>query len=266
MCQYSASEGFFNDWHLQNAAQFAVGGAGLVILEATAVSSNGRITPHCTGLWADEHIPSLERIATFVRSQGAACGLQIAHAGRKSSTPSPFAGIPRAGLSVADGGWPDTVVGASPIPWDERWITPHELTKQEIQDITRDFVAAANRAERAGINMIEIHAAHGYLISSFLSPLSNQRTDEYGGDFDNRTRLCVEVTKAVRQAWPGQKPLSIRLSCTEWVQGGWTIDDTVALAKRLAPYVDFIDCSSGGPMFLHVHRLSVSNHQEEKRL
>ena len=246
MCQYSAEDGFFNDWHLVNAGQFATGGAGLVILEATAVESAGRISPQCAGLWSDAHVAPLARIVQFLHTQRAAAGLQLAHAGRKASTASPFAGIRRASVTAAEGGWPTQVVGASNLAWDKDWITPRELSVADIKLMVANWVAATHRANEAGVDFLEIHGAHGYLLSSFLSPLSNQRTDSYGGSFDNRVRLCLELTQAVRQAWPAHKPLAIRLTSTEWVPNGWNVDDTVQLARLLAPHVDLIDCSSGG--------------------
>jgi 2,4-dienoyl-CoA reductase-like NADH-dependent reductase (Old Yellow Enzyme family) len=243
MCQYSSQDGFANDWHLVHLGSRAVGGAGLVIVEASAVTPQGRITPADMGIWKEEHIPNLARIVRFVNMQGARAGIQLAHAGRKASMCPPFQGERL--LTAEEGGW--TTVAPSAISFSEKYSQPEALDKTGIEAIREAFVAAARRAQAAGFDFLEIHSAHGYLLHEFLSPLSNQRTDEYGGSFDNRVRLLREVTSAVRKAWPEQLPLSVRISATDWVEGGWTIDDSVRLAKMLRELgVDIIDCSSGG--------------------
>jgi 2,4-dienoyl-CoA reductase-like NADH-dependent reductase (Old Yellow Enzyme family) len=243
MCQNSSVDGFANDWHLVHLGSRAAGGAGLVIMEATAVESRGRISPADQGIWKDEHIEFLARIARFIRGQGAAAGIQLAHAGRKASTRPPWEGgklIPE-----GEGGWQP--VAPSPIPFQPQDPPPHELSKAEIAAITNDFAAAARRALEAGFQVVEIHGAHGYLIHEFLSPLSNQRTDEYGGSFDNRVRLALQVTEAVRAAWPANLPLFFRISTRDWADGGWDLPDSVELARRLRTLgVDLVDCSSGG--------------------
>ncbi|MEP7287551.1 MAG: NADH:flavin oxidoreductase/NADH oxidase [Chloroflexota bacterium] len=243
MCQYSTDDGMATDWHLVHLGSRAVGGAGLVIVEATAVEARGRISPHDMGIWTDAHVAPLARIAHFVAEQGAVPGIQIAHAGRKASTARPWA----ASRVITDeqDGW--TVVGASPVPFDTKWRVPIELTHDEIRCVQDAFREAAIRADAAGFQWLELHAAHGYLMHSFHSPISNKRTDDYGGSFENRIRFTLETTRAVRKVWPDSKPLAVRLSCTDWVEGGWTLDDSVELSKRLkAEGVDLIDCSSGG--------------------
>ncbi|KAA6455998.1 NADH:flavin oxidoreductase/NADH oxidase [Acidobacteria bacterium AB60] len=243
MCQYSSQDGFANDWHLVHLGSRATGGAGLVIVEASAVTPQGRITPADLGIWKDEHIANLSGIVRFLHKQGARAGIQLAHAGRKASMSPPFKAERL--LGPQEGGWP--TVAPSAIPFSERYSQPEALDKSGIEAIKDAFVAAARRAQAAGFDLLEIHAAHGYLLHEFLSPLSNQRTDEYGGSFENRTRLLLEVTSAVRRAWPEQLPLSVRISGTDWVEGGWTIDDSVGLALLLRESgVDIIDCSSGG--------------------
>jgi 2,4-dienoyl-CoA reductase-like NADH-dependent reductase (Old Yellow Enzyme family) len=245
MCQYSAVDGLVNDWHLVHLGARAAGGAGLVIVEATAVEPPGRITPGCTGLWSDQHVPGLKRIVDFMRSQGAASGIQIGHAGRKASCAVPWRGGLQLGLG--EGGWETDAPSAVAFLENER--APHALTLEEIEGLRESFAAAARRAEAAGFDVLEIHGAHGYLIGEFLSPLSNMRSDAYGGAFENRVRLALEVTDAVRAAWPERKPLFFRISATDWVEGGWTIDDTVRLAAELKRRgVDVMDCSSGGLM------------------
>jgi 2,4-dienoyl-CoA reductase-like NADH-dependent reductase (Old Yellow Enzyme family) len=247
MCQYSCQDGFASDWHLVHLGSRAVGGAALVVVEATAVEAVGRISPQDMGLWSDAHIESLARVARFVKEQGAVPGIQLAHAGRKASRARPWDG----GHSFADqqGGWP--VVGASPIAFDSSpaadWRVPTPLDAAGLSRVREAFRAATQRALRAGFSWLEIHAAHGYLLHSFYSPISNHRTDEYGGSFANRVRLLLEVARIVRQEWPDDKPVSVRLSCTDWEPGGWTIEDSVALAALLkAEGVDVIDCSSAG--------------------
>ncbi|KAL6059562.1 NADH-dependent flavin oxidoreductase-like protein [Balamuthia mandrillaris] len=247
MCQYSAEDGFWQDWHLVHLGSFANGGAGLITFEATAVEPRGRITPWDTGLWKDEHIPALKRIVDFVHSQHTAACLQIAHAGRKASTWPPHLTFkqPRAGIPDEKGGW--EVVGPSEEAWGPHYRQPHELTQEEIQEIVKHFGDAAERADKAGFDALEIHGAHGYLISSFNSPIANKRTDEYGGSFQNRTRFCIEVTQEVRKRWPQEKPLLLRLSCSDWMEGGWDIEQTIKLANIVRDLgVDVLDCSSSG--------------------
>ena len=247
MCMYTSNDGFLSDFHLVHLGQFALGGAALVIQEATAVQANGRISPEDAGLWKDEHMIQTKRIVDFIHSQQAAAGIQLAHAGRKASTPSPFQDDHGKLLkSPAEAnGWPNDVVGPSAIPWDEGWYVPRELTLEDIAQFKRDWVAAVHRTIACGFDFIEIHAAHGYLLTEFLSPTSNHRTDQYGGSFENRIRLLLEVTELTRQHWQG--PLSVRLSCVEWVEDGWQLEDTIALTGRLLELgVDIIDTSSGG--------------------
>ncbi len=243
MCQYSSANGLANDWHLVHLGSRAVGGAGLVMVEATAVEARGRISPEDMGLWSDAHAEPLARIARFVADQGAVPGLQLAHAGRKASVSRPWDGDRP--LSDAEGGWP--TLGPSAIPFREGWRTPAAMTEADIASTVASFRAAAVRARDAGFQWIELHAAHGYLCHNFYSPLSNRRDDAYGGSFENRIRFTLEALRAVRSEWPERLPLSVRLSCTDWVDGGWTIEDSIALARRLAQEgADLIDCSSGG--------------------
>ncbi len=242
MCEYSSHDGFANDWHLVHLGSRAVGGAGLVLTEACAVTAEGRISPDDLGIWKDDHVAMLARITAFVRSQGAAAGIQLAHAGRKAGTAAPFKGGKP--LPAAEA-W--QIVAPSPLAFAPGYAQPHEVSKSEIAAIIGDFAAAAARALTAGFQVIELHAAHGYLIHQFLSPLSNQRSDAYGGSFDNRCRLACEVVEAVRGVWPAELPLWVRISATDWVEGGWDVADSVALARRLRPLgVDLMDCSSGG--------------------
>jgi 2,4-dienoyl-CoA reductase-like NADH-dependent reductase (Old Yellow Enzyme family) len=243
MCQYSANEGIANEWHLAHLGARAIGGAGLVIAEATAVEARGRISPYDLGIWEDAQIAPLAQVSAFVRSQGAVPGIQIAHAGRKAGTNRPWLGGKP--LSDAEGGWQP--VGPSAIPFDSPYRTPTELTIAEIATIQQAFVAAAKRADAAGFDLIEIHGAHGYLIHSFLSPLSNTRSDQYGDDVAGRVRFLSEITAQVRAAIPAQKILSVRLSCSDWVDGGWDLADSITLSRILAEQgADLIDCSSGG--------------------
>lgn len=243
MCQYSSVDGFATDWHLVHLGARAQGGAGLVLAEASAVTAEGRISSGDLGIYKDEHVPALRRIVEFVHSQGARMGIQLAHAGRKGSMSVPFHGERL--LSANEGGW--TPVAPSAIAFNESYAVPQALDKAGIDDVIGAFAAAARRALRAGFDVVEIHAAHGYLLHEFLSPISNQRTDEYGGSFANRTRLLLAVTDAVRAAWPAEKPLFVRISASDWVEGGWTIDESVELAKLLKQHgVDLVDCSSGG--------------------
>lgn len=243
MCQYSSEDGFATDWHLVHLGSRAVGGAALVMAEATAVTPDGRISPQDLGIWSDEHCEPLARIARFVSAQGAVPAIQLAHAGRKASTRRPWEGGGPA--DAAEGGWP--VSGPSALPFAPGYQTPLVMTAGDIAAVIAAFVAAARRARQAGFTVVELHAAHGYLLHQFLSPLSNSRNDVYGGDFEGRTRVLREVVAAVRAVWPAELPLFVRLSCTDWVEGGWTIEDTVRLAPQLAAVgVDLIDCSSGG--------------------
>jgi 2,4-dienoyl-CoA reductase-like NADH-dependent reductase (Old Yellow Enzyme family) len=243
MCQYSSEEGFATDWHLVHLGSRAVGGAALVIAEATAVSAIGRISPGDLGIWKDEHVEQLARIAHFVEAQGAVAGIQIAHAGRKASTLRPWDG--NGAIADSAGGWEP--VGASAVAFSETYRVPAALTVQQIAEIRGQFRAAALRAKAAGFRYLELHAAHGYLMHSFLSPLSNQRTDEYGGSFENRARIVLEIARDVRAVWPEDRVLGMRLSCTDWTPGGWTSEDTVKLAQLLEQEkLDILDCSSGG--------------------
>lgn len=245
MCMYSSSEGQANEFHIAHLGARAAGGAGLVIAEATAVEARGRITPFDAGLWSDAHIEPLSHVTREVRRYGAVAGIQLAHAGRKASMDRPWGLAPNQALDTAHGGWP--VVGPCAIPYSPNYHTPLALSVGEIHAITDAFVAATQRALAAGYQLIELHGAHGYLLHEFLSPLSNQRDDDYGGSFDNRTRFLCEVVRAVRAAWPEHLPLGVRLSCTDWAPGGWAEADSIALAKILkSEAVDFIDCSSGG--------------------
>ena len=243
MCQYSSEDGFANDWHLVHLGSRAVGGAGLVFTEATAVTPEGRISPEDLGIWKDAHVEFLARIARFLANQGTVPGMQLAHAGRKGSTQRPWEG---AGLvSPADGGW--VPVAPSARAYSESYPMPQALSKDGIRGVVDAFAQAARRALEAGFRIIEIHGAHGYLIHEFFSPLSNDRTDEYGGSFENRTRIGREVVSAVRKVWPENLPLFIRISATDWKEGGWDLDQAVELAKQLAPLgVDLVDCSSAG--------------------
>jgi len=246
MCQYSAVDGLANDWHLVHLGSRAVGGAGLVMTEATAVEARGRISPADLGIWSDAHIPPLARIARFVKEQGAVPGIQLAHAGRKAGHAVPWKG--GAPLVDAEGGW--TSIAPSAIPFSPEDRVPSEMTKSDIATVLDAFHAAALRAREAGFGWVELHAAHGYLLHSFLSPLSNRRTDEYGGGFENRIRFVLAALRAVRSAWPEERPCSVRLSCTDWAEGGWALEDSVSLARRLKDEgADLVDCSSGGLVF-----------------
>ncbi len=243
MCEYSCEDGFANDWHFVHLGSRAVGGAALVIAEATAVEPRGRISPADLGLWKDEQTPPLRRIAAFIKSQGAVPGIQIAHAGRKASTHVPWQGGKP--LTEAEGAW--EAVAPSALALIPGYPAPHALVKDEIRSIVDSFAATTSRAVAAGFEVLEIHAAHGYLINEFMSPLANVRTDEYGGSFDNRTRFAREVIQAVRREWPDHLPLFVRISSTDWVDGGWTADDSVRFAQAAKSWgVDLIDCSSGG--------------------
>jgi len=243
MCQYSARDGMAADWHFVHYASRAVGGAALMIVEATAVAAAGRISPGDLGIWDDRHIEPLARIARFAQEQGCVAAIQLAHAGRKASTGLGWQA--QKTLSESEGGW--DIVAPSPVAFGEGYAVPRELDEAGIRAVVADFVAAAHRARAAGFQTLEIHAAHGYLLHQFLSPLSNRRTDAYGGGFENRTRLVREVVSAIRGVWPERLPLLIRLSATDWVEGGWNADETVELCRLLKGLgVDLVDVSSGG--------------------
>jgi 2,4-dienoyl-CoA reductase-like NADH-dependent reductase (Old Yellow Enzyme family) len=244
MCQYSSTDGMATDWHLVHLGSRAVGGAALVIAEATAVSPEGRISPHDLGIWSDAHVEPLVRITRFIEEQGAVAGIQLAHAGRKASVDAPWRG--GHALDVSEGGW-RPIYGPTAQPFSAKYPTPVALSREEIQRIVGDFRAAAQRSLDAGFHVVELHGAHGYLLHEFLSPLSNKRTDEYGGSFDNRVRFVLETVDAVRSVWPERLPLLIRLSATDWVPGGWDIEQSIELARLLGPRgVDLVDCSTGG--------------------
>ncbi|MCX6170348.1 MAG: NADH:flavin oxidoreductase/NADH oxidase [Ignavibacteriales bacterium] len=243
MCQYSSEDGTPNDWHFVHLGSRAVGGAALVVVEATAVSPEGRISPEDSGIWSEKHVEGFKKITDFIKEQNSVPGIQIAHAGRKASTYSPWNG--NGEVTKKNGGW--QTLGPSEIPYADDYPKPKKLGKDEIQKIIMQFKNGAERSIRAGFQIIEIHMAHGYLVHEFLSPLSNNRTDEYGGSFENRTRLSIEITKAVREVIPTHLPLFIRISSTDWVEGGWDLDQSVQLAKKLKEAgADLIDCSSGG--------------------
>lgn len=243
MCQYSSEDGFATDWHLVHLGSRAAGGAGLVIVEASAVVPEGRISSGDLGIWKDEHIAMLARIASFLHCQGARAGIQIAHAGRKGSMSTPFGGERL--LSAAEGGW--TPVAPSAIAFSPRYAVPRALDQAGIDEVIAAFTAAAQRAQAAGFDLVEIHAAHGYLLHEFLSPLANQRPDAYGGSFENRTRLLLQVVDAVRGMWATHLPVFVRISASDWAEGGWTIEDSIKLAKKLREHgVDLVDVSSGG--------------------
>jgi 2,4-dienoyl-CoA reductase-like NADH-dependent reductase (Old Yellow Enzyme family) len=242
MCQYSSNDGMASDWHLVHLGSRAVGGAGLVMAEATAVEARGRISPEDMGIWDDKHVEPLARCARFINEQGAVAGIQLAHAGRKACTRRPWDGGKP--LKCAEGAW--TPAGASPIPFADGYQVPQETDAAAIRQLVASFVEAAQRAIRAGFRLIEIHSAHGYLLHSFLSPLSNERADEYGGSLANRMRFLLEVVEAVRAEIPESMPLWVRISATDWADGGWDLDQSVALSGQLAAGgVDLIDCSSG---------------------
>ncbi len=243
MCQYSSEDGFANDWHLVHLGSRAVGGAALVFTEATAVSPEGRITPSDLGIWKDEHIEFLKRIVTFIESQNSIAGIQLAHAGRKASHDIPWKGS--AVLTAEEGAW--QTFAPSAVPYKESDPLPKEMSKDDIKKVINDFSDAAKRSMIAGFKIIEIHAAHGYLLNEFMSPLSNERRDEYGGSFENRIRLLLEIVDATRKVFTEEHPLFVRISATDWVEGGWTEDDSVKLTAILKDKsVDVIDCSTGG--------------------
>jgi 2,4-dienoyl-CoA reductase-like NADH-dependent reductase (Old Yellow Enzyme family) len=243
MCQYSSADGLSNDWHLVHLASRAVGGAAAVFTEAAAVTADGRISPHDLGIWDDSHVSGLARIVRFIRAQNVVAGMQLAHAGRKGSTVRPWEGS--GAVPPSAGGW--LPVGPTSEPFADGYPTPRPLAVEEMPAIAAAFRLAAERALTAGFELVEIHAAHGYLIHEFLSPLTNGRTDAYGGSFDNRVRLCLEIVDAVRAVWPERLPLFVRISATDWTEGGWDIRQSVELARRLRDRgVDLVDCSSGG--------------------
>jgi 2,4-dienoyl-CoA reductase-like NADH-dependent reductase (Old Yellow Enzyme family) len=243
MCQYSCVDGLPNDWHLVHLGSRAVGGAGLVLTEASAVSPEGRISPGDAGIWGPAHMDAWRRVARFVKEQGSHAGIQLAHAGRKASTQPPWLGGGTVG--PAHGGWQP--IGPSALPFDKDSPMPRELSAAAIDAVVSEFRAAAGRALEAGFDVVELHAAHGYLLHEFLSPLSNRRTDEYGGPLANRMRLPIRVARAVREVWPHRLPLFVRLSATDWAPGGWDLEQSVELSKALKEAgVDLIDCSSGG--------------------
>jgi 2,4-dienoyl-CoA reductase-like NADH-dependent reductase (Old Yellow Enzyme family) len=244
MCQYSSTDGYASDWHFVHLGSRAVGGAGLVFTEATAVLPEGRISPQDLGIWMDDHVEPLARVVRFIHEQGSVAGMQLAHAGRKSSTYAPGAG--HGMVPENKGGWKN-VVAPSALAFMDGYPMPQALSIDGIRSIVSAFAAAARRACDVGFRVIEIHAAHGYLIHEFLSPLSNQRTDAYGGSFENRTRILREIVAAVRGSWPERAALFVRISATDWVDGGWDIQQSVELARQLKKLgADFIDCSSGG--------------------
>lgn len=243
MCMYSSKDGFANDWHLVHLGSRAVGGAGLIISEATAVSPEGRISPDDLGIWKDEHVEKLKQVTGFLEAQGSVPGIQLAHAGRKASTSSPWKGGTL--VSKEEGGWQP--VAPSAKPFFEEHPAPIELDTTGIEKVISDFREAAKRAFLAGFKVVEIHAAHGYLLHEFLSPLSNERTDEFGGSFENRCRLMLKVVEAVQREWPQELPLFVRISASDWARDGWNEEESVKLSRLLLDRgVDLIDCSSGG--------------------
>lgn len=243
MCQYFSDDGMPTDWHLVHLGSRAVGGAGMVMVEATAVCPEGRISPQDSGIWSDAHAKAFSRITRFIKQHGAAPGIQLAHAGRKASTEVPWRGD--AAVPPEQGGWEP--IAPSAIPFSPRYAMPREMDANEIDQVVEQFAAATKRSLDAGFELAEIHAAHGYLLHEFLSPLSNHRSDEYGGSLENRMRLLLRVTEAVRRTWPGRLPLLVRISATDWAEGGWDLPQSIQLASRLKDLgVDLIDCSSGG--------------------
>jgi 2,4-dienoyl-CoA reductase-like NADH-dependent reductase (Old Yellow Enzyme family) len=243
MCQYSSYEGMPNDWHLVHLGSRAVGGAGMVMVEATAVTPEGRISPADSGIWSDAHAEAFQRVTRFISEQGAVPAIQLAHAGRKASTDVPWHGGKP--LTQEAGGWP--TLAPSAIPFADGYPLPRELSVTELEGVIEAFVAAARRAQDAGFQCIELHMAHGYLMHEFLSPLANQRSDQYGGSLENRMRLPLRIAAAVREVWPPSLPLLVRISATDWAEGGWELDQSSELCRRLKEIgVDMIDCSSGG--------------------
>lgn len=242
MCQYSSEDGLPTDWHLVHLGSRAVGGAALVMVEATAVSPEGRISPFDSGIWSDEHARRFERITRFIRQQDSIAAIQLAHAGRKASTDAPWRGGKPLGKDA--GGWQP--LAPSPLPFDAGDPIPREMSTPDIRDVTDQFVSAARRSLEAGFQVAELHMAHGYLLHAFLSPLSNRRTDRYGGSLENRMRLPLAVADGVRSLWPRELPLFVRISCTDWVEGGWDLEQSIELCKQLKKVgIDLIDCSSG---------------------
>lgn len=242
MCQYSSEDGMPSDWHLVHLGSRAVGGAALVMVEATAVSPEGRISPFDSGMWSQDHGRAFKRIAAFIRDQGAAPGIQLAHAGRKAATDVPWRGGKP--LSESEGAW--RPVAPSPIAFDEESQRPREITREDMEEVASQFLAAARYSLEAGFEILEIHMAHGYLLHEFLSPLSNRRTDEYGGALENRMRFPLRIAKDLRKAWPGHLPVFVRISCTDWIEGGWDLTQSVELCRRLKVLgIDLVDCSSG---------------------
>lgn len=250
MCQYSAQDGCATDWHLLHFGSMMTSGAGLFILEATAIEARGRITPECLGLWNDANEAALKDVLDRVRAHTSiAVGIQLSHAGRKAASYKPFVG--KGPLTAEDGAWP--VIGPSALPFADKWQVPQAMTLQDMEQVKQSFVQAALRADRLGIDLIELHMAHGYLLSAFLSPVANQRTDAYGGSLENRMRYPLEVFQAVRAVWPAHKPLGVRCNGTDWVTDGWTMEDSVAFARELrALDCDFMDMSTGGNAYAKV--------------
>jgi 2,4-dienoyl-CoA reductase-like NADH-dependent reductase (Old Yellow Enzyme family) len=243
MCQYSSEDGMPNDWHLVHLGSRAVGGAALVMVEATAISPEGRISPRDSGIWSDEHTGGFQRITAFVQAEGAVPGIQLAHAGRKASIDVPWRGDEP--LSPAQGGWQP--MAPSPLPFQERSPVPAEMAAQDMEEVASQFRAAAERSLQAGFEVLELHMAHGYLLHEFLSPLSNHRMDDFGGSLENRERFPLKVVEKVREIWPESLPLFVRISCTDWVEGGWDLAQSIDFCRRLKDLgVDLIDCSSGG--------------------
>ncbi|TSA00198.1 MAG: NADH:flavin oxidoreductase/NADH oxidase [Deltaproteobacteria bacterium] len=243
MCQYSAVDGMPTDWHLVHLGSRAVGGAALVMTEATAVSPEGRITPFDTGIWSREQAAEFRKIAGFIRQHGAVAGIQIAHAGRKASTDVPWRGGKP--VDTGSGGWQP--VAPSPVPFVEGYAVPREMTEADMERVRAAFAASACHGREAGFEVVEVHMAHGYLLHEFLSPLTNRRTDAFGGSLENRLRFPVSVARAVRAEWPERLPVFVRVSATDWVEGGWDLPQTVALARELKTLgIDMVDCSSGG--------------------
>ncbi len=245
MCQYSSDDGMPTDWHLVHLGSRAVGGAGLVMVEATAVSPKGRISPGDSGIWSDKHTEAFKRITSFIKAQGSVAGIQLAHAGRKASTPIPWEANGKGYLTPDEGGW--EVVAPSPVKFADDYAEPREMNEADIEKVINDFAAAAQRAVDAGFEVIEVHAAHGYLLHEFLSPLSNERCDEYGGSLENRMRFPLAVSKKVRETVPGELPVFVRISATDWTENGWDIDQSIEFSKKLKEIgIDLIDVSSGG--------------------
>ena len=259
MCQYTAEDGFVNDWHMVNYGSFATGGAGLIMIEATGVEARGRISPGCPGLWKDEQIEPMARITKFLKSYGAVPAIQLAHGGRKASTVPPWIG--HDSIAEKDGGWetigPSALAFGGPI-----WKVPKEATLEDIELIKTAFVDSTKRAVKAGFELIELHFAHGYLISTFLSPITNKRTDKYGGSLENRMRLALEIVQEVRKVLPEELPLAVRVSVTDYVENGWDVEQTIEFCKELKKLnVDFVDCSSGGVAVVDYNPLNSSKAQ-----